>query len=121
AQATRTKTGARQSRVVWRADDAERASAERGHGSDALAEIDFRHFSSARLRNCNADVFHRVRSRHDDATVVGRTGILVLFVRRGPLADRIHWFAATHPALRFRTRTDACALGLVNGRPRQPV
>src|SRR5438094_3229437 len=59
------------------------------HGPDAMVEIFLRHLLVAALRDFDPNVFHCVRPRHHDATFVGRTGILVLLVRRGTLVDRI--------------------------------
>src|SRR5438132_2591776 len=58
--------------------------------SDALGEISFRNLSAAGVRNFDPNVFYCLRSRNDHATFVGRTGILVFFVRRGALVDRVY-------------------------------
>src|SRR5881398_3606276 len=63
--------------------------------------------------------FFTVFARNDHATFVGRTGILVFFVRCGALVDRVYRAAATDLALRVWSRAHARSLDLVNGRPRQ--
>ena len=79
------------------------------------------HFSPAALRDPDPDIFHRLRPRHRHPTALGRRGILVLLVRRGSVADRFLRPAAPDAGLRLRPRTDPRALGLADGRTRQPV
>src|SRR5260370_29271916 len=86
---------------------------------DALGEISFRNLSAAGVRNFDPNVFYCVRSRNDHATFVGRTGILVFFLRCGALVDRVYRAAATDLAFRVWSRAHARSLDLVNGRTRQ--
>ena len=72
----------------------QRAGLRRAHGPDALGQIHRRAFPAPALRDSQPDLLHRFRARHGDATALGGGRILVLFVRRGSLADRVFRFAA---------------------------
>ena len=56
-----------------------------------------------------------LEGKNPAAAALGRRGILVLHPRRGALADCVLWVATTSYRLRFWSRADARALGLVNG------
>src|SRR4030095_10238664 len=86
-----------------------------------MGEICFRYFSAASLWRSYPDIFHSLRARDGDATAVGGRRILVLFVRRGVVADRFLRSAASNLDLRVRARAYACALGVVNGWSRESV
>src|SRR5262245_32826805 len=86
-----------------------------------MGQIRFRYFFAASLRRSYPDIFHGVRARDCDATIVDGRRVLVLFIRRGPLANRLLRSAAANLDLRVRARTDSRALGVVDGWSREPV
>src|SRR5439155_9838695 len=86
-----------------------------------LGEVCFRNFFAAGLRDSFSDIFHCLCARSRDATALGRRRILVLFVGRGALVDRVPRLAPADCPLRLRTWTYPCALGFADGRARQPV
>ncbi len=91
------------------------------HSTDALGEIRFRNFPPASLRNSESDIFYRVRARSGGATALGRRRILVFFIGRNSVVDRLFRSSASDPPLCFWTRINACGVGLVDGRTREPV
>src|SRR2546421_5139664 len=78
-------------------------------------------FFAAVVRDSHPDIFHRFHPRDDSPATLGRRGILVLHPRGGALADRVLRVASTSHHLRFRSRADARALGLVNGRTSEQI
>ena len=91
------------------------------HSADALGEIRFCDFPLADLCNFQSDIFYRFRARDRDAALLGGRRVLVFFVGRNSVADRIFRSSASDPHLCLRTRIDPCALGLVNGWACEPV
>ncbi len=91
------------------------------HSAHKVGEIYYCGFSAADLRRSYPDIFHGVRARDCDATVVGGRRVLVLLVRRGAVANSFLRSAAPNLDLRVRARTDPRALGVVDGWSREPV
>src|SRR5207244_6338379 len=109
-------------RPLCRADDATSLrSSDATDGADALGEKYHRALFAAVVRNSHPDIFYRFHPRDNSPTALGRRGILVFYSRRSALADCVLRFASTSHYLRLRSRTDACALGLVNGRTGEQI
>ena len=73
------------------------------HSADKVGEIHFCDFSAADVWRSYPDIFHCFCARDYDATALGRRRILVLFTRRGPLANCVFRSSAPARDLRFWT------------------
>src|SRR5262249_46956580 len=91
------------------------------HGTHKVGEIYFCDFSAPDMRRSYPDLFHGVRARDCDPTLVGGRRVLVLLVRRGAVVNSFLRSAAPDFDLRLRARAYSRPMGMVDGRSREPV